>query len=243
MKPSTVHQLNTINTHFYEIVGQSFDETRQQPWEGWQHVVEIVKTQYTDQSAVSILDVGCGNGRFGEYIQSQLTTHTISYVGIDSNQFLLDQAQTKLPTAHFYHKDIIEEDIKLDMHSFDVIVLFGVLHHVPSQEIRKKLLLQLTKVLNPDGLCVATAWQFDTQRNLFERSKEIASTIDIKELEEGDYLLDWRRDTNAVRYCHLYSEQELTELFDSVHLTKVLSYLADGKNHKSNLYVIGQKNG
>lgn len=244
MKAQTIQQLNEMNKVFYQTVGSDFDSTRQQPWEGWRRVAEIIHNNFKDKSEISILDIGCGNGRFGEYLNRQIKSKTLNYVGIDSDQFLLDQAKEKeIPTSQFIQADIIADDLaSMLTKKFDVIVLFGIIHHLPSYDIRAKLLLQLTKALNPSGLFVFTCWQFDTHKNLLIRSTElIAQTqLDPKHLEENDFLLDWKRGETAIRYCHLTDETEIEKLIQPLKLTHVDQFKADGKNHQSNIYVILQ---
>lgn len=243
VQSQTVTQLNQLNQKFYGQIAKDFDQTRQQPWSGWQQLLPLIEKSFPEE--LRVLDVGCGNGRFANFLQQSLPNHQVEYFGIDSSEELLSKAkeQTLLSTAKFAYHDLLHVDLATLDQSFDLIVMFGVLHHIPSFELRQQLLLQLSKVLSPNGLLVFTAWQFDTLPNILERSKLLAAKhqIETTDLEPNDFLLDWQRGSHAIRYCHLTSDEELTQLTEPLQLQKVKSYFADGKNQHTNLYWVGQR--
>jgi ubiquinone/menaquinone biosynthesis C-methylase UbiE len=75
-----------------------------------------------------ILEIGCGSG-YGAVLLSELRPK--SYVGIDlmPEQIALAH-QRRLPNAEFMVQDAAQ--LPFADESKDVVVIFGVLHHIPA---------------------------------------------------------------------------------------------------------------
>ena len=244
MDTDTILQLNQLNQAFYATTATEFDKTRNHNWPGW----ERISVQVPTRSISSVLDVGCGNGRFALFADDTFP-NLQNYIGIDSSVELLNAAPKKLvnATTKYKHIDLIESlqsstDLLETSDTFDLIVVFGVMHHIPSKELRKQLLARLSDALSPQGFLVFTTWQFME----FERfTRRLVSPNEVgiapEDLENGDFLLDWRRGERAIRYCHYYTEEEVVDLLDATDLHLVQSYRADGKEGNVNRYYIVQK--
>jgi len=91
-----------------------------------------------------ILEIGCGSG-YGAVLLSELRPK--SYVGIDlmPEQIALAR-QRKLLNAEFMVLDAT--DLPFPDQSKDVVVIFGVLHHVP---VWRKVVSEIYRVLRPGG--------------------------------------------------------------------------------------------
>ena len=253
MKKSSAQVLNKLNQTFYNQVAESFDDSREYFWPGWEELLKSLQTlvQQKGDQPLKVLDVGCGNGRFAQWLDS----HSIqaSYIGIDSNSFLLDAATqkneklTKVKTS-FLQVDIIEKILNLEKlilaetatQSFDLIVCFGVLHHIPGEENRTRLIQMCNDQLSSDGLLTVATWDFSTIPSLMSRSQKLSETELIPDPESNDYLLDWKRQDQITpqRFCHLISEQETEIWWSSTGLNLVLHYKADGPQNTSNHYFI-----
>ncbi len=244
MDEQTIQKLNQLNQDFYLKIAAEFSETRQQPWAGWQRIVPLLESHFTLNKEITVLDVGCGNGRFGAFLETE-TDLSIEYFGTDSNRKLLDDAEESLSQVlppdklHLLQADLLKNPPATQA---DLIGLFGVLHHIPGYAQRAKLLVQLAKQLNPGGLLIFTTWQFDQIPNMLSRQKSFAEIgLDSQDVERNDYLLTWDRGTQAVRYCHLIDKDELSRLVADTNLTVSEQFLADGKQQQTNQYVILEK--
>ena len=83
----------------------------------------------------SVLDLGCGNRRFSKFLkENNLETDVVN---VDSYQW--DEKVKKLDIID----SLLNNNFNLD--SYDVAVCFGVMHHIPSSELRERLLKELTK--------------------------------------------------------------------------------------------------
>lgn len=229
MDTRTIHYLNAINRRFYETVAADFDESRQGAWQGWERIVRRVTPP------LRVLDVGCGNGRFGVYLCERFGADGLRYHGIDSSAALLDRAREALAhvEATFTLADIVEQPLNDAPDRCDLVVLFGVLHHVPGGDQRAALLRGLASRVAAGGLLAFTEWRFMEDERF--RRRVVVWNADIQ-IEPGDYLLDWRRGEHAIRYCHYVDNAEHARLIAATRLTLVDEYRADA----ANLYAVLQ---
>jgi len=252
MNQRTIAGLARLNSSFYSGSAERFSRTRQAPWPGWSRVLETwchPDAGSTMPEAPSILDAGCGNGRFGVLLDRVLEP-PYSYLGVDSSVPLLDIARSTVVEREgvelrFVMADLVDEglDGELGELRFDLIVVFGVLHHIPSLEARRSLLLRLGWRLAPGGLMALTMWQFavpDRFRARFlsweDYNRQAEEPLDLAELEEGDFLLRWEK--TLCRYCHFADPQEAAELAGSLGLDVVDHFRSDGELNDLNLYYL-----
>ncbi|MBC7810451.1 MAG: class I SAM-dependent methyltransferase, partial [Burkholderiales bacterium] len=230
MDDTTVRRLNDINREFYRITAADFDQTRQQAWPGWERLLPYLDVS---SQALSVLDVGCGNGRFGLFLASSVgAAHEpplrILYHGIDNNAALLSRAQHSLAalpniSSTLEERDIVDGYIVEDLPStgrYDLVALFGVLHHVPDFERRKTLLRTLAERVRPGGVLAFACWRFYEELRWRERITPWPDDLADK-VEAGDYLLDWRRGETALRYCHYVDDAEHAALIAATGLNEV----------------------
>ena len=258
MNKATVLKLNQLNIEFYTKVAHSFSATRQSPWPGWEKCWEKIEAELLNQQAhtpLRILDVGCGNGRFGKFVSEKLNGRSpLEYDGFDQDWQLLEYAKESFAELEYHNPiessfsqiDLLErlhEDEYLSHTPFDVVACFGVFHHVPSAELRLKFVKKLAQSVDFGGLLLISLWQFDRNSTLVSRAINPAKIgLSPNDLEENDYFLTWERDTSAIRYCHLVTKEEQDELIHASGLQLVDRYSADGKSDDHNEYLILQKN-
>lgn len=234
MKPDTVKRLNAINREFYATTAESFDQTRGKPWPGW----DTLLTHLPDKP-LSVLDVGCGNGRFGVFL-AEKHTHPLQYVGLDNNAKLLEFADAWLEQAdnityRLQVWDVVETPIETN--HYDVIGVFGVIHHVPGFDNRRQFVRHLASLLNPGGLLVFACWRFYDYERFRQRVTPWPDDL-VGEVEKNDYVLDWRRGEVALRYCHHVDDEEHTALIAATGLTEITTYSADGFSGAVNRYSV-----
>lgn len=215
MDDRIIHRLNAINREFYRVTADEFDQTRGQPWPGWARLLSHLR------SPLSVLDVGCGNGRLGIYLRQHL--ETVAYQGIDSNPALLARARASLPDGRFEQRDVVENPP--DSGHYDLVALFGVIHHIPGGQQRQDFMRALAARVGPGGVLAFACWRFYE----FERFRgRIVPWPDDLKVEAHDYLLDWRRGETALRYCHYVDDAEHAALVAATSLDEIEGYRADG---------------
>ena len=237
MNDDTIQQLNVLNRRFYATVAEDFDSTRGKPWPGWRQLLPHVRR--LGANPPRLLDVGCGNGRFGLFVARELD-RSLFYHGLDNNDALLAHARQELAaypaiTVQLDHRDVITDGLPDGV--YDLVVLFGVLHHVPGAARRLALMRALAAKLAPGGLLAFAAWRFYDYARFRER---IVPWPPGLEAEPGDHLLDWRRGANALRYCHYVDDAEFEQLIAASGLRALATYRADGQTGDANLYALLQ---
>ncbi|MFN2119357.1 MAG: nitronate monooxygenase, partial [Anaerolineales bacterium] len=60
------------------------------------------------------------------------------------------------------------------------------------------------------------------------------------EVDDNDYLLDWRHGTLGLRYAHQFDMEELHELSAACGFAVLETFYSDGANHRSGLYQVWQ---
>lgn len=224
MRDDTVIALNQINKQFYHAQSQSWHGSRSYFWPSWKIFWD--SSSAVDKEAVSVLDVGCGTGRFLQFCEQQ-KLRDFSYLGLDSSQSLLNIAQEN--EANQLDNDVSWSQVDIVSHllhnaslhykKFSIVVAFGILHHIPSQRLRVKFLEELAKLALPGAELWLTSWQPQrTNQRLpaLADPQELAVRFmfDYDDLESGDVFIGWRSSPN-VRYVHWLTENEEECLFPS----------------------------
>lgn len=240
MNQTTQHRLIKLNQRFYDKVAPQFDQKRQYPWEGWQKGVPQLKKLNQTHGAIDVLDLGCGNARFADFLNQNDINH--QYLGLDANHYLVQQAKQKGANVHqvnLFKKPLTHH---LTNKRFHLIVAFGLLHHLPSFTARHNVNQQAVSLLKQNGCYIISLWQFHRYKRFQEKmvNWDSNSNIDPSQLEEHDYLLNWQGNNQKVRYCHSFSDPEIARLKHLTPAKCIDHYQADGKNNY-NHYLVFEK--
>ena len=130
-------------------------------------------------------------------------------------------------------------DTGISLHEFDFILCFAVLHHIPSKILRLQFLKKVRALLAPEGRFVHSNWQFLNSEKLTNRiqSWEIIGLRD-EMVDENDYLLDWRRGGEGLRYVHYFTNIELLSLATRTGFKISGMFVSDGASGNLALYHI-----
>lgn len=244
MNAATAARLLTLNRDFYERLGASFAATRQRLRPG---VKRILDELTGDES---ILDLGCGNGELARALARR--GHRGPYLGLDFSLALLREAESQPEgaalgppkgfSATFLQADITAEAWAVNCQPSTLITAFAVLHHIPGEELRLKILKKVCELLAKDGRFILSNWQFLNSARLKARIQPwSAAGLSAAEVDEGDYLLDWRAGGPGLRYVHHFSAGELSGLAGQSGLRVRESFFSDGAGGKLGLYQIWER--
>ncbi len=239
-------QLNQLNRDFYQKIAESFSATREQPWPGWEWLVDADRE--TLASATVIADVGCGNGRFGNFIAPHLR-QADKYIGFDTNPRLLQFARNRVTniftTVSFQESDVFQDDLEVMAgNDVNIVAAFGIFHHLATTATRLRFLRSLSSIVgqNRSNSIWLSTWQFTQNTPLLARAVTPASIGMIAspddEWTENDYILDWNRGGHAYRYCHLVTIEEMTHLCKGAGLAVIKTHQPESGSDKDNLYYL-----
>jgi len=116
-------------------------------WRKWGHKyfeIPLFQQLGLDVKNKDILEIGCGNG-YGGHLLNQLAPK--SYVGLDVMEEQIKIARQNYPQYKFILQDATDLSQFADA-SKDVVIIFGVLHHIPEW---RKTIDEIARVLKPDG--------------------------------------------------------------------------------------------
>lgn len=231
MRPEMVQKLLGINKKFYTEFAESFAQTRITPQPGFSQLLSYLPAPCHD-----VVDVGCGNGRFGTFLSMNLPD--FSYTGIDFTEPLLELAGDSLG-GNFIARDISQAGFLEGQGQFDLAVCLATLQHIPGRPNRLAVLQEMAAHLSNNGRIFLSNWQFtqsDRQKRKILDWSEVG--LKLEDVDPGDYLLSWRRNGRGLRYVHLVDQQETAWLANHADLLVLNEYLSDGKEGNLNLYTI-----
>ncbi len=230
-------RLITLNRDFYTQFARTFAESRAQPQPGFQRLLE-----YVVQDNPRLLDVGCGEGRFGRFLLANVAE--AQYTGVDFTDILLEYAQAGLVAVSnqrgtFLIRDLAEPDCLDGLGKFEVIVCLATLQHIPDEIQRGRLLTEMAAHLENSGRILMSNWQFltsDRQRRKILDWSEVG--LEGEDLEDNDFLLSWQRDGLGFRYVAYIDEEAIEGLALAAGLKIINQFRSDGREGNLNLYTI-----
>ncbi len=246
MDQETTNRLIEINKSFYRDFAEQFSSTRMRVQPGIQRIIAQIPENAT------ILDIGCGNGEL--YLELWRNGFRGNYTGIDFSFEMvniarerwntnLNKFETKkeIPVRNpiFLERDITAGNWSLDLSSktYNFILVFAVLHHIPGMEVRINLMKETHKLLHPTGFLYISVWQFLNSTRLKKRIlpwEEVG--LDNTRVDPMDYLLDWKHKGYGLRYVHHFSLAELKVLADRTGFSIINTFNSDGEGANLGLY-------
>jgi 2-polyprenyl-3-methyl-5-hydroxy-6-metoxy-1,4-benzoquinol methylase len=175
--------------------------------------------EFHNDSEISVLDVGCGAGAFGEFLRSTKETTALkdvnfSFLGIDSSKEAIELGKECFTSLDLECIDFATGPCPVDFHrKFSVVTAINVLHCLVKTEHRLQMLRNLQTCLKPNGFAIVTGM--------------------IKPVLEG-----YRETINARYYA---DRDELIAEFQEVGLNKVIferTQLASGRAKISNHFAV-----
>ncbi len=232
MKQEYANQILTQSRAGYEKITDDFSRTRGKFWDELSFVVDLIPEK------ARVLDVGCGNGRF----LGVLDDKEISYAGIDFSEGLIAIARDryqKRPNTTFFVGDALA--LPFSDHSFETVVSFAVLHHIPSCAYRVQFLREMARVVKPGSLIILTVWNVWHSKPRIILEHAFKKITGRSRLDFGDAFLKFGKEKNA-RYVHALSQRELSSLAREAGLTIEKMEVIRRPSGEENFLMILKKN-
>jgi len=194
------------NKKTYNEVAEEFYQTRRK------YSPELEELKSYIKAGEKVLDLGCGTGRLYEIFKDK----NIDYTGIDFSENLIKIAKEKYGDR-FIVGDILS--LPFPDKNFDSIWSIAVLHHIPSDELRKRVLTEIKRILKPSGRVIITCWK-------------------IKSFFRKDIFIPFH---GKKRYYHVFTRRELKKLFEKSGFKIEESRFLKRNNKKTNILIVAKK--
>jgi ubiquinone/menaquinone biosynthesis C-methylase UbiE len=219
----------------YNKIATQFSSTRKYQWEDVKQAVKELGLKKGDK----ILDLGCGNGRLLQVLKG----YQIDYTGLDISKDLVEIAQDIYPKEKFIVSDLVKMPFKDNQ--FDSVISIATLHHLPGTK-RKDALIEINRILKPDGRILLTVWYFWKKPEFLLKiiSESIKKVIGRSKLDFGDFYRDWKDSKGKVittRYFHAWTKKEFRKLLSETGFTNFKAASLEKVEEKRNLIVIAKK--
>lgn len=256
MTDDTASLLEALNRTFYEARASEFSASRGHAWPGWRRVSAQLHALRADSESerLRVLDVGCGNARFAHFVRAEWKG-PLHYVGVDTSPALLAIARAETASLTSAVVELVDGDAlapavgaRPGEDRYDLVVAFGLLHHIPGRLRRRALFARLLEQAKQGGLVVVTAWRFLSTDRFEGRivpwehyNEAAADPIPLAELDAGDRLLRFGDEDGPLRYCHACDDDELRDLLKDLPARTIERFDADGRSGNLNHYILLQR--
>jgi tRNA (uracil-5-)-methyltransferase TRM9 len=144
----------------------------------------------------SVLDIGCGNGRFLEEAINKNFQHK-AYLWIDNSVWMIIEARKLHPNNDF--EVIWMQDLSQISETFDSLLFLASFHHIETRAERIQVLKDAKQIVQPNGRIYLTNWNLLDQPR-YKQGHRWNGDFDIK---IGAFS----------RYYHGFTTQELVDIF------------------------------
>jgi len=173
-------------------------------WEEIDYFIDFLNKK--NNNWVSILDVGCWNGRLLVHIENSWIKID-NYLWTDLSVWLIDEAK-KLHSNHRFQVLDMVSISEIDK-KFDSIFFIASFHHLHTIEQRLEVLKQAKNLLKPDWVIFMTNWTLNSELNS-EKYKNSIISNSKNEFGSQDYNIKIGEFT---RFYHSFTLEELDFLF------------------------------
>ncbi len=210
-----LHKYTQDLANFYTQSAYKRHHTRRRDWPEFNHIASYINM--IDLDYLTVLEVGCGDGRLYKYLVEHCPNKTLRYVWVDVSQWLIDLANEHYSDATRVCDEMNNYLELIPQQSCDIVIAIASIQHLPTRKDQSLFFHEAYRILNYDGSLIMTNWslsQWFIKRYwrplLMSISKSIATL----------WYSDWRdvmvpfTDDNSTsyRFYHIFSKRRLTNL-------------------------------
>ena len=131
------------------------------------------RTQNIRFDQINILEIGCGNGFYTDYLRQNGARN---YTGIDITDVLFGPLRAKFPAYNFVRKDVTADSLE---GQYDFIVMMDVIQHVVNREKLLSALDNIKGCLCPNGVFIVAPLTAASKRHLFHVHRWSVNELDL----------------------------------------------------------------
>ncbi len=189
----------------YNNFATTFSNSRKNmKWEEIDYLIDFLNKK--NSNWISILDIGCWNGRLLAHIENSWIKID-NYLWTDLSSWLIQEAKKLHPNHSFQVLDMVY--ISEIAEKFDYIFFIASFHHLQTIKERIKVLKQIKNLLKPDWVIFMTNWALNSELNSEKYKKSIIENSK-NEFWSQDYSIKIGEFT---RFYHSFTLEELDFLF------------------------------
>ena len=229
-----INILDEVRSDYNRIAGH-FSKSRAYFWPDAKFLLDYIK------EGDLVLDLGCGNGRAFR----QMKERGAQYIGVDFSEELIKEAKSIHSEADFRVGNALQLPFADEF--FDKVYCFAVLHHIPSQKLRKQFIDEAQRVLKPGGFLILTVWDLWSNKRArkvlcHNRLKKIFFTSSLGWNDVFYFWKDAGGEVLAKRYVHMFKEKELNKIARNSQLEIIKSgKIQKTGNENGNIFLIARK--
>ncbi len=215
---------NKITKETYNSISENWDTKRKYTWKP----VEEFLSEFSNSKSLSLIDLGCGTGRFLELAQN-LNFKNKNLTGYDYSQGQLKIVKEK----GFRAIEGELTNIPFEDNSFDIIICIAAHHHLLKKEEQLKSLKEMKRVLKDSGKLLLSNW-FPEKKFIEEQIKKKKFEFISKQEVKVTYtdVSNHLSPITLERYYYLFEEKELIDLCKEANFK-----LKKKEYDKGNLYL------
>lgn len=186
----------------------------------------------------TLVDLGCGSGVLFEYLEDTLTS-----IGVDISEKLLDEAKKNAPHATYVHADIVtyQHAEKVDV----VTCLFDTINHLATFTDVKSVIQNMDAMLNQGGVAIFDMLGQEEMEQLSQQSYVLPLETDFgtayfQAYSDDQKILQWQIDVYMKEKENMYQKEVVTfqecyyplaevEEYAKAHFSHVQLYTAAGE--------------
>jgi len=171
---------------------------------------QLVNDYFPAMAGLRMLDIGCGTAEILQHLPDDM-----SYYGFDASEAYIGKAGQRFGTRGTFRAELVREAVLDDLEAFDVILAFGLLHHLDDNEADALFKLAATalksggKLVTIDPAYVAgqhplARWIISKDRGQNIRTPEAYSALAGKHFQQVTTSV--RHDLLYIPYSHAILE-------------------------------------
>ena len=186
----------------YNKIANEFNNTRYRPWT----CVENFLDNIPKNSIIG--DIGCGNGK------NMLYRKDCTNIGCDFSENLVKICLEK--NLNVISGDIL--NIPFKDNTFDYTSCIAVIHHLSTNEKRKKAISELLRVTKPNGKILILVWALEQEPDSRRKFTQQNNMVEWK---------DNKQNLLGIRYYYVFKKNEIESLLPN-NITLNLSFYEKG---------------